>query len=300
MTTDTSSGTILDSATSTLRQGGFGPVSSVDELLDRLVVTRLWDKEGDEFNPDTFEKNAAEHVKNYEISKFGAIGGPGILDVSKNPIVIQNVALYMDVHFFQDRTSLKMYSVNSEGMKREMTRRGFSEVLVTHLTDPHDLPRSPDTPQETASRIKPVHLEDLLPPQERCKVPKGPSKTFVPNLYQAEGETYAAAVVRDYEVKVLDKKTFTSYSPFRKWTTEELRNKKLGGDSKLTNRRKAYWVVCKIAKPPAEIEESQKYILAKAKGFLAELGIPSPPNWEQLSLEEYARKYSSDEMSMCI
>jgi hypothetical protein len=33
----------------------------------------------------------------------------------------------------------------------------------------------------------------------------------------------------------------------------------------------------------------------KAKGLLAELGIPSPPNWEQLSLEEYNKKYSSED-----
>jgi hypothetical protein len=205
-TTGTTTGT-RDSATrSTLQQGGFGPVSSVDELLDRFVETRLWDKEGDEFNPDTFEKDAAEHIKNYEIDKFGAIGGPGISDASKNPIIIQNVALYLDVHFFQDRTSLKIYSVNSEGMRRKMKRRGFCEVLVTHLTDPQDLPKRPDEPQET-STTEPVHLEDLPPPPDRCKLPKGPSKKFVPNLYQAEGETYAAAVVRDYEVKVRGRKT---------------------------------------------------------------------------------------------
>jgi hypothetical protein len=48
------------------------PVSSVDRLLDGLVETRLWDKEGDGFNPGTFEKDAAEHIKNYvyEISNF--------------------------------------------------------------------------------------------------------------------------------------------------------------------------------------------------------------------------------------
>jgi hypothetical protein len=123
-------------ATHTLRQqGGFGAVLTVDELLDRLVETSLWDKEGDDFNPDTFEKDAAEHIKNYEISEFGVIGGPGISDASKNPIIIQNVALYMDAFFFQNRTSLKNYSVCSDANDRDCLKLAVSIVLSHNISN---------------------------------------------------------------------------------------------------------------------------------------------------------------------
>jgi hypothetical protein len=202
------------------------------------------------------EPLTAEHIKNYNISEFEVIGG--IYDDSKSPIVINNVALYKDIF----SRSHELEHLLCE-YRRHVAQHETPTVLWS-TCDPFDgstrLLKSPDEElQETT--IPELVLEHLKPP-DRFKVPTGASKTIVPNLFQVERKTYVAAVVRDYEVKVLDEEKFTSYLPFCKWTTKELRNKKLGGHSKLTNRRKVYWIVCKTVKPPAEIKESQKDILA--------------------------------------
>jgi hypothetical protein len=71
----------------------------VDTVLDQLVAARLWDKEGDNLNPDTPLKRMLQSISRTErFLSLGAIGGRGIQEDSKNPIIINTVALYKDLH----------------------------------------------------------------------------------------------------------------------------------------------------------------------------------------------------------
>jgi hypothetical protein len=271
------------SAATTRNHGGsVAPVSSVEELCDRYAEARVWDDEFDNFNPDTFEKDAESHIKNFEIDKLGAV--TGIQGTEIRQVVVKNVALFNEVHFIRDPFTLKTISVSTADMKQDMVRRGFDAIMVNHVTDPMALPMAPDAP--TASARK--DLRDETPPTQ-LKLPPDGTNNFVPKLFVPEGDTYACAVVKAYKEKAVDIQDATVYSPIRLWSTAELANRRLRGDSKLTVRRKAYWVIRKMGIPPAENLLTQAKIIANAKKYLEAEKIESA-DWEMLALVEYTNR----------
>jgi hypothetical protein len=262
----------------------FAPVSSVEALCDQYVQGRVWDEEFDKFNPDTFEKDSLSHIKNYEIDKLGAVTGR--LGSEERQVIVKNVALFNEVHFIRDPFTLKTISVSTADMQQDMVRRGFDAIMVDHVTDPMALPMAPDAPTGSASRKE--DLPDETPPTH-LKLPPDGTNNFVPKLFVPDGDTYACAVVKAYEEKAVDMQQSTVYSPIRLWTTAELSNRRLRGDSKLTVRRKAYWVIRKMGINPEENLLTQAKILANAKTYLLSERIQSA-NWETLALVEYSNR----------
>jgi hypothetical protein len=137
-------------AATTSDHGFAAPVSSVEELVDRYARARVWDNECEDFNPDTFEKDAESHIKNFGIDKLGAI--VGIQGNETRQVVVKNVALFTEVHFVRDPFTLKTISVSTEDMKQDMVRRGFDAIMVDHITDPMALPMAPDAPTASARK----------------------------------------------------------------------------------------------------------------------------------------------------
>lgn len=268
-----------DDRTSTIRP--HPPSGTIDELLDALTVTRDWDKEFGDFNPDTFEMDAACHVTKYGINKHGAIAGAGVTNQAKQPVVLEQVALFKDVFFFVNPFTNKVTSVSTEAMRDEMVRRGFRQILVDHITDPSCLP---DPPRQEVPDV--TRLCDRLPPST-LKLPRGGGKNFVPKLcFKTDDETHATAVVRAYEEKVVDETKNEVCSPIRMWSTNALKNHNLGGDSKLTQRRKAYWTIKKMRLPPSAINLKQSEIFSKCNEIKIQAQIPKP-DWEKLAADEY-------------
>jgi hypothetical protein len=219
---------------------------------------------------------------------LGAINGSGVQENEKRQVVVKNVALFTDVHFVRDISFLKTYySVSTDKMKQELVHRGFEEIKVDHITDNLALPMAPDAPTGTTTRAA-TSLGDQTPPMQ-LKLPPDGAKHFVPRLYREEGETYAAAILRAYEEKAVDKQENTVYSPIRRWSTSELLHRGLRGNSKLTLRRKAYWTLRKMGIPPEENSLQQLVILAKAKEYLQSKSIEYV-DWETLAFAEYSKR----------
>jgi hypothetical protein len=111
---------------------------------------------------------------------LGAINGSRVEEYEKRQVVVKNVAIFTDVHFACDPSSLKAYSVSIDD----------STVNLA-------LPMAPDVPTVTTTRDA-TSLRDQTPPTQ-LKLPPDGVKSFVPRLYQEDGETYAAAIVRAYK-----------------------------------------------------------------------------------------------------
>jgi hypothetical protein len=83
---------------------------------------------------------------------LGAINGSGVQGNEKRQAVVKNVALFTDVHFVRDISSLKTYSVSTDKMKQELVHCGFKEIKVDHITDNLALPMAPDAPTGTTTK----------------------------------------------------------------------------------------------------------------------------------------------------
>jgi hypothetical protein len=120
--------------------------------------------------------------KEFEIDKLGAINGSGVQGNEKRQVVVKKVALFTDMHFVHDPSSLKTYSVSTDKMKQELISHGFEENTVDHITDKNlALPMAPDAPTGTTTRAAPS-LGDQTPPMMQLKLHPDGARHFVRRL----------------------------------------------------------------------------------------------------------------------
>jgi hypothetical protein len=110
-----------------------GRLDSITDLIGRNKKVRQFRRFGN-FNADTFDKQAKEHLRKYKILEHGVNNfeaSPG-----KRKIVVENVASFKDCHFVVDWANKEVHWLPNKKMKAVMTKNGFEEIFVTHHTDP--------------------------------------------------------------------------------------------------------------------------------------------------------------------
>jgi hypothetical protein len=95
-------------------------------------------------------------------------------------------------------------------MKQDMVHHGLDAIMVDHDTDLMAPPMAPDAPTASARN----DLGEETPPTQLKLVPPDGTKNAVPKLYQADGDTYAGAVIRVYKGKAVDKQKATGFLKF--------------------------------------------------------------------------------------
>ncbi len=80
---------------------------------------------------------------------MGAINGFEVQGNEKRQVIVKNVALFTDVHFVRDPSSLKTYSVSTDKRKEALIHCGFKEFKVDYIMDNLTLSMAPDVPTGT-------------------------------------------------------------------------------------------------------------------------------------------------------
>jgi hypothetical protein len=211
-----------------------------------------------EFNTDTFERVQAQHREQHKIrddtpqkaetNSTGSKGGTVIL----NMVPLFSLGDHSFFYHPEDTTNT-VYSHSRPDSKKRMREDGFVEYKnVVHYAG-EEVPKSP--PKK--SKIANLPLLDRTAPSELL-VPDCSKNSKLPDMYIEGDETTAAAIVRIFEDKYIDKSTERIYSPIKQWTDEALENATIKNNnwSKITKWAYAYIAISNTTEKPAEIKKT--------------------------------------------
>jgi hypothetical protein len=175
------------------------------------------------FNKDAFTKSAQEHSKLFAISDYPV--NEYYYSHPKNTnqqVVVNQCATFKENIFFRDPCDGRIFSCCDNGVEKEMERRGFVRIGVTHLLGSNvQLPVLSNSTAELSTTGK---IESQVAPDKLTL----PWNHKFPNLWKWNKDTTTAeAVVHAFEVKVVDPVTKAIFSPYRMWSQKERENAKM-------------------------------------------------------------------------
>uniref|UniRef100_A0A7S0AYI2 Uncharacterized protein n=1 Tax=Minutocellus polymorphus TaxID=265543 RepID=A0A7S0AYI2_9STRA len=267
------------------------PLSSVSALTARFAECRQFGAQK-HFGKGAFKDKADKHIERHNMKQLNRNnGGDG-----ERTVVVNQVATFADNTFFRRPTDTgAKFSVCGGAGAARAKRHGYVEVNVDHYTDPDSIPillaRNEErshanlSDDELLATPVPTTLTMYLDPTKTKKrlIPN----LFINNRHKDEEETISEAVVRAFEVAVIDPSAGEDvrvFSPYREWTDEE-RKKACVADSKFTKLCKAYFAIrAKHASAePANIRLNMKGLVEKAGG------VSSGSSWYKMAVGEWER-----------
>jgi hypothetical protein len=260
------------------------PTQSVLEVLDRFTKKRLFIPDSKKaFNSDTFARLQKEHVSKFKINEFfvhtGNARAAGDTQRAGN-VVVQAVAQFKDCSYFVDTGDKRVFCVHTEVAKQGFLARGFTPLQVTFFSG------TPSTfPTHSAAVSPTVESTDILSKVGPVELSL-PSNGTLPAMWQiGEDSTTAANIVHAFEVKVYDLKAKIIYSPYKKWTKEARKARKITNASSFSKYCQCYWILRLNDMDPAETKLNMATMTAAATEKAKVLEIPTPLDWYKLASE---------------
>jgi len=222
------------------------PPTTVADLVNRFANVRPFAASNTtstaEFNADTFNRKAQEHVDRHNFAAVQWNVRPGSMfngGQRQEPPIIQNVATFEKNFFFRDPADpTRLFSCCDEQMKLYFETRGFISVSVLHFTGGPDDQRSLPTLTAVAAANETQDELELSPGPTELKVP-----VQFPKMWCPRSKTTAWCIIHAFEVKVYDPDTKTKYSPYRLWSPEARKAAGTKSNTKWTKYCQAYFIL---------------------------------------------------------
>jgi hypothetical protein len=257
------------------------PTKDVQEVLRRFQKKRVFFADSSKhFNSDAFAKFQKQHISAYKINTyFVHTGNARATDDPQRAgnVVVQAVAQFKDCSYFVDPDDNRVFCVHTDEAKQGFLARGFTPLAVTFFSG------TPTTfPTRSAAVSPTVDSTDLFSKGGPTELTL-PSNGTLPAMWKIdEDSTTAANIVHAFEVKVYDSKAKLIYSPYKKWTKEARRERKITNGSSFSKYCQCYWYV---RLHPAETKLTMGKMTTAATAHAKHLGMPQPPDWYQLASE---------------
>jgi hypothetical protein len=233
------------------------------------------------FNKDAFTQSAQEYSKLFAMADFPINQNYYSHQNRNNQLVIQQCATFKENVFFRDPYDGRIFSCCDNGVEKEMERRGFVRVGVTHLLGSKlQLPVLSNSVAEVETR----NIESQGAPDQLTL----PWNHRFPNLWKwNKNTTTAEAVVHAFEVKVVDPVSKAIYSPYWLWTPKEREKFQMEKSTNLTKYCQTYFAI-RTLQLNAESETRGINELAKLATSYARRNFPSDkPDWFKEAVEIY-------------
>ena len=258
------------------------PTQDVQEVLRRFQEKRVFFPDSKQFNSDTFGRLQKEYISANKIDEFFVHTGNARATTNMQRagnVVVQAVPQFKDCSFFVDTGDNRVFCVHTEEAKQGFLASGYTPLQVTFFSGP------PTIPPHSAAVSQTVDSTDLLSKVGPAELTL-PSNGTLPAMWKiGEDSTTAANIVHAFEVKVYDSKAKLIYSPYKKWTKEARKERKITNGSSFSKYCQCYWYVRKHGMDPAETKLTMGTMTTAATGHAKDLGIPQPPDWYQLASE---------------
>lgn len=175
---------------------------------------------------------------------------------TQQTVICEHTSQFTGCRFWIDEDSSEkvVFISETDAAAFEYQRRGFSEYNKTAISDISLIP------QKTRRYGIEINIWDRPPPTE-VTIPRK-----LPKLPIDRGEL-ALAIIKEFEMKVVDVDTREVYSPLRLWTKEARRDLNYSVPSTFGSRLNQYYAIKVIHRgtDPESIGESGKELIKKAR-----------------------------------